>query len=167
MSARTYRPAGVFTTDKESEAMSCMTVAGVGGRLCRVCLGRLVVAMLAMCVVAGLFATPTLAHWGRPSSFGSSQLSNPFGVAVDQSNGDLYVSNLLFVGNDKFDSSHDLLPPSPFAPFQGGQSGLYSGIAVDPVNHDVYVVDGENQAVDTYDSSTGMLLSSFSVPGSG
>src|SRR4029077_5024378 len=86
---------------------------------------------------------------------------------VDQSNGDLYVSNILFVGNDKFDSSHDVLPPSPFAPFQRGISGLYSGIAVDPVNHDVYVVDGESQAIDTYDPNTGALLSSFSVSGSG
>src|SRR4029077_21297876 len=112
--------------------MSCMTVARVGDRLRWARLGRLVVAVLAMCGVAGLFATPTLAHWGRPSSFGASRLNNPFGVAVDQSNGDLYVSNILFVGNDKFDSSHDLLPPSPFAPFQRGISGLYSGIAVDP-----------------------------------
>jgi streptogramin lyase len=94
-------------------------------------------------------------------SFGGGQLLIPIGVAVDQSSGDVYVGDLLG-GNDKFDSSRNLLaPPSPF----GAGSGFYSGVAVDPTNHDVDVIDALSQTIDTYDPTSGALLSSFPVPG--
>jgi DNA-binding beta-propeller fold protein YncE len=113
--------------------------------------------------VGGLFALAPAVAQARAlrGSFGSGQLTNPVGVAVDQSSGDVYVGNLIAVGNDKYDAFGNLLsPPSPF----GGSN--YSGVAVNPTNGQVYVVDARAQAVDTFDPSTGALLSSFSVPGS-
>lgn len=127
-------------------------------------LTRVVSAMLALIACSCLSAPIARAHWGWPVSFGKGDMENPVGVAVDQSNGNVYVGSLLFSNNDKFDVNHELVsPPSPF----GAGSGLYSGVAVNPVNHSVYVMDAGSQAVDTYDPSTGALISSFEVPGSG
>jgi streptogramin lyase len=119
-------------------------------------------ALLGAWVVAMLPAASASAHWAHPVSFGNGQVSVPAGVAVDQSSGEVYVGNVYFIGNDKFNAAHDLLsPPSPF----GGER-VFSGIALNPANGDVYAVDGSNQAIDTYDPSSGELLSSFALSGS-
>src|ERR1700742_3197258 len=69
-------------------------------------------------VLAGLVSLSTSmeasARWGAPVSFGEGTLNNPLGVGVDQTAGSTYVSNFVEVGNDKFDTSHQLVsPPSP------------------------------------------------------
>jgi hypothetical protein len=139
--------------------------------------------LVALCALVGAFAfataaaaqaeVPKLLSYGN---FGSAEFrftnvetgevedSEPLGVAVDQSSGDVYVAGLLKIGSGnpsqnvyKFGASHTLLsPPSPF----GEGTGLYSGVAVNPTNHDVYVVDAAGQAIDTYDPSSGALVGS-------
>jgi hypothetical protein len=106
------------------------------------------------------------------SSFGSAQLSSPIGVAVDQSNGDLYVASLEAKGVAKFDGSGTYLsPPSPFDT-EGGNavlSGLAVDTAVNPQNGaagDVYVVDALHQEIQTFDSSGASAGTPFSVAGS-
>ena len=125
-------------------------------------------ALLAGTAGALLALSPSIAQasfgYGLPSgSFGSGQLTNPVGVAVDQSNRDVYVANLFSSNVDKFDSTGNLLsPPSPF----GSGSGLYSGTAINPTNGQVDVMDAGSQTVETYDPNSGAPLSSFPVPGS-
>jgi hypothetical protein len=116
--------------------------------------------VIALGALVGPVAAPALARWGAPVSFGTGDVSNPIGVGVDQITGDVYVGNLLFVGNDEFDLSHSLVaPPSPFP----AASGVFSGVAIDPVNHDVDVVNAEGQEIDIFDPVSGGLLSSFPV----
>lgn len=150
----------ISASKKEPKTMAAVIANRIGnirGRLARAVVGAVTL------VGGGAFiTTPALAHWSHPTSFGSGQVLVPVGVAVDQPSGSVYVGNLFFVGNDKFDSSFQLQsPPSPF----GGER-VYSGIAINPINHDVYAMDGSNQAIDVYDPGTGTLLSSFPVPGS-
>jgi hypothetical protein len=106
------------------------------------------------------------------ASFGSARLSSPIGVAVDQSNGDLYVANLESKGVAKFDGTGTYLsPPSPFDT-EGG-SAVLAGAAVDPAINpqngaagDVYVLDAFHQEIQTFDSSGGSVGTPFSVAGS-
>jgi DNA-binding beta-propeller fold protein YncE len=123
-------------------------------------------AVIALTVGITLSLAPGVAQAKLVSygNFGSGQLGNPVGVAVDQSNHDVYVANLFGNGVDKFDSSGNLIsPPSPF-----GSGSSYSGVAVNPANGDVYALNALGEAVETYDPSTGVQLgSSFAVPGPG
>lgn len=97
-------------------------------------------------------------------SFGSGHLTNPTGLAVDQSSHAVFVASVQSSNVNRFDSSGNLVsPPSPFGP----SSQLDSGVAVNPVNHDVYVVDAAGLAIDTFDPNTGAQLSSFPIPGPG
>ncbi len=107
---------------------------------------------------------------GLLGTFGSRQVSFPYGVAVDQETGVVYVGSTLSEergGVGKFDSTGELQfkfgPPSGFF--------AASGVAVDPVNHDVYVVAAFEQEIQTYDPSSKVSsenpLSKCSVSGSG
>ncbi len=136
--------------------------------------------LIALCVLAGLFAlsTAAVAQAEPPKLVSYGQFSaNEFraaGVAVGGS-GDLFVSGLVgeafaSVPVVKLDPSGSLLsPPSPFG------SGYYSGVAVNPTNGDVYVLGQESIGLFTpatptmifvFDPNTGVLLSSFEVPDS-
>jgi hypothetical protein len=138
--------------------------------------------VLALCV-AGLLAcalqgvlrvgvaraeAPKLISYGN---FGSVA-TDPLGVAVDQSSGDVYVAGLFNPNEnephrvEKFDASGKLLPPSPFG------EGYSAGAAVNPVNGDLYVLEAFNlttfePAIVTYDPSSGAQVGTrFSVPAS-
>src|SRR4029077_4383451 len=121
--------------------------------------------LVTVCALLLCLPASALAHWNLSTSISGGPEGNPIGVTVDQSTGDVYLSNLTsarFI--DRFDSSHVLVsPPSPF----GSGSLHYSGVAVNPTNHDVYVVDAFEQEIETYDPTSGGLLSSFSIAGSG
>ncbi len=97
----------------------------------------------------------------------------PTGVAVDQSTGDVYVTDIEGVsqGINKLDASGNPLSPSPF-----GEGFYYSDAAVNPVNGDVYVYANDilstppeywEPKIEVYNPSNGALLSSFVVPRSG
>ena len=109
------------------------------------------------------------------TEFGSAAVSQPYGVAVDQSTGDVYVS-----GNDgvapkiaRFVS--DGLPTptytldgtftSPIAGVGAGQIGNFSSpIAVDPATHDLIVADTGNKRIDRF-SATGAFVRGFDASG--
>jgi hypothetical protein len=90
-------------------------------------------------------------------------LSGSACTTADPSNEDVYVAGVIELASfgqshiNKFDASGKLLPPSPFG------EGYHSGAAVNPTNGDVYVFNLSGE-IDTYDPSSGVLLSSFSVP---
>ncbi len=128
------------------------------GRATRVVVATSVVA----CFMAAFVAVPTMAAWGSPEAVGSGGLSNPLGVAVEESTGDLYAANLIFAGGDKFDLAHELLsPPSPF-----GGGTVLSGLTLNAANDRVYAVNGEAQTIQSFDPSTGEKLGEFSIAGS-
>ncbi len=96
--------------------------------------------------------------------------ARPFGVAVDESNGDVYVA-------DEGPHVVDIFRPKSLAPseyeFVRQLSGVHGvpfssigGIAVDPKDGDVYVADTEAKVVDEFTSS-GAYLSQISRTPSG
>jgi DNA-binding beta-propeller fold protein YncE len=129
--------------------------------------GRSLVAtsLIALCVVVSVLALAATVARAEPPKlipYGSFETEDPFGVAVNQSNADVYVAAVTGANVNEFNATGERIsPPAPF----GSGSGLYSGVAVNPTNGDVYVVDAADQAIDTYDPGTGALLSSFEVSG--
>jgi DNA-binding beta-propeller fold protein YncE len=119
--------------------------------------------VLALAVgVAGLLTLSTDVASAEPPRlipYGTFSAKFPFGVAVDQSDGDVYTAALAVADVNEFDASGGLIsPPSPFG------EGNFSGAAVNPVNGDLYVLTAvEPAAIDTY-GPDGELLSSFEVP---
>src|ERR1039458_8646795 len=113
---------------------------------------------------------------GLLRTFGSGQVSFPYGVAVDQETGEVYVGSSFGEGGGvgKFDSTQSFLFQFKFGP---SGSPRASGVAVDPVNHDLYAVAAGpvervgGQEIQTYDpsstASSSSPLSHFSVSGSG
>jgi DNA-binding beta-propeller fold protein YncE len=97
--------------------------------------------------------------------------SNPFNVAVDPSNGDLYVADRGANTIDKFDSSGNLITsygdttPSPDGRLHGTAAGGFDpwGLTVDPSTHDLYVGDIAGDKVDVFNSS-GAFQASLSFP---
>lgn len=98
-----------------------------------------------------------------------SGLSSPFGVAVDQATGALYVADTYGNRIVKY-TSDGATPPtysedgaftSPAPGSEAGQIGNFSSpIAVDPTNGDLLVADTGNQRVSRYESD-GTFVSSF------
>src|ERR1700727_3858886 len=101
---------------------------------------RMFLAALAVLVAVAIASPVAQAGdtYGRVGSFGAEELGNPVGVAVNATNGDVYVASLLFTGAKEYGASGGLL-----AGF--GEGGFRSGVAVDPVNGNVYLVNGEAQ----------------------
>jgi streptogramin lyase len=155
--------AGAPSTVRRKENIAMSVRLAAIDRLSHIRIGVFAVALVAaFCLGSG----SANAEFVLQSSFGSEHLSNPIGVAVDQSDGRVYVGNLLSVGNAAFDHTGQLLaPPSPF-PNPPSEPEFYSGVAVNPIDHDVYAVDGATQSVETFDPATGAKLSEFQVPGS-
>jgi hypothetical protein len=136
--------------------------------------------VLAQCAAAVTFllAVSTGAAQAEPPrliSHGSFNSPGAFGVAIDQSSGDVYVAGLINLSTferehvNKFDpSGGPISPPSPFG------EAFYSGTAVNPVNGDVYVVGEAGPelfatpaTVYSYDPITGAPVSTpFEVPSS-
>jgi hypothetical protein len=93
----------------------------------------------------------------------------PFGIAIDQGNGDVYVSEtapdqIVRYTSDGAPTPTYTLDPSFVSPAQGagaGQVGDFaSPIAVDPTTHDLLVADKGNQRVSRY-TATGSFVGSF------
>ena len=108
------------------------------------------------------------------TSFGSGQLSDPYGIAVDQATGAVYVSD---AGNDRIARYVSDGAPVPTytldatytSPAQGaaaGEIGSFAApLAVDPATGDLLVADPADDLVQRY-SAAGAFLGSFDGTGS-
>lgn len=97
------------------------------------------------------------------ASFGFGQLSSPYGIAIDQSNGDVYVSD---AGNERIARfTTDGLPTPTYtldATYTGpsagsdpllGQIGSFeSALAIDPADGDLLVADSGNHYVSRFEA---------------
>lgn len=97
--------------------------------------------------------------------------SPPFGtevraVAIDQSNGSVYVVQTSFNRVEKFDASGNPILTFGKTGVGNGEFTNPEGIAVDQSTHDVYVVDIGSERVEKFDSS-GNYLSQFGAVGQG
>ncbi len=125
--------------------------------------------VVVLCVASSFALSAAVARAEAPKliPYGSfaSVTTDPIGVAVDQSSGDVYVEGFFNESAppfDKFDAQDKLLsPPSPF-----GEEGNHASVAVNPTNGDVYVLN-ISASIETYDPSNGKLLGSFPVEPSG
>lgn len=105
---------------------------------------------------------------GAPiAEFGGGELSSPYGIAVDQSNGDVYVSNstgIFRYTSDGADPPTYTRDGSYLGPTEGaepGQVGSFAApLAVDPTNGDLLVGDNGNRQISRY-TSAGTFVSSF------
>ena len=100
---------------------------------------------------------------------------DPGGIAIDQSDGDLYVADVAAGKVTRYTTDHAIPPtytldPSYSGPTQGsgpGQIGsLDSAIAIDPTNRDLLVADSGGLRVSRY-ASGGQFLGSFDGASSG
>jgi hypothetical protein len=135
-------------------------VVGSRGRLwpsARVSAAVLMIAAgVAFCAGVAQAEVPRLISDGTFSDAGA------FGVAVDQSSGDVYVASLItkefsLGESEEADESGKLLVKSPFA------AGHDFGVAVNPVNRDVFVANAGSQEIEVYGPNGGVLISSFPV----
>jgi DNA-binding beta-propeller fold protein YncE len=97
----------------------------------------------------------------------------PYGIAIDQATGAVYVSNSASDTIKRYVSDGAATPTytvdgtftSPAHGNGASQIGSFdSALAVDPVTHDLLVADSENERVDRY-SATGGFLGSFDGSG--
>jgi hypothetical protein len=89
-----------------------------------------------------LFA-PTATGAAYESQFGSGIVTNPFGIAIDQSTGAVYVSDADEIV--KFDVS--LAVDATFA-----RPAVTGPLAVDPVSHDLLVADAASNTIKRYNA---------------
>jgi DNA-binding beta-propeller fold protein YncE len=103
-----------------------------------------------------------ISSFGSPGSgngqFGQGFFSGPAGVAVDQSNGDVYVVDRANGRVEKFDSSGAYLTQFNGTATPAGSFSSPSSVAVDPTSGDVYVVDAGNNVIDKFDSSGNLVI---------
>jgi hypothetical protein len=105
---------------------------------------------------------------------GAGELSSPYGIAVDQSNGDVYVSEtgnarvVRYVRTGVAPPTY-AVDPTYVSPPQGsgpGQVGSFSSpIAIDPTNGDLLIADTGNLEVSRF-SGSGAFVGSFNGDGS-
>jgi NHL repeat len=109
-----------------------------------------------------------ISSFGGPGSgngqFGQGFFSGPAGVAVDQSNGDVYVVDRANSRVEKFDSAGVYLTQFNGSATPAGSFSSPTSVAVDPINGGVYVVDAGNNVIDKFDSS-GNLVTAFGSGG--
>ncbi len=87
-------------------------------------------------------------------------------VAVDQSDGSVYVTDTLNGRVQKFTATGAYVGQFGGSGSGDGQLSLPRGVAVDPVSGDVYVGDTNNNRVQRFDS-TGVYQSQIGTPGGG
>ncbi len=91
---------------------------------------------------------------------GDGQFDTPQGIAIDQSNGSVYVVD----GNnnriERFDASGTYVSQFGTAGSADGQLSGPQGIAVDPTDGSVYVADASNNRVEKFDAS-GTFVDTF------
>jgi sugar lactone lactonase YvrE len=130
---------------------------------------RLTLATLAsLCAVAALLALSAgvaQATFITAGVFGSSGSGNgqfgffaPLGAAVDQSTGDVYLSDTFSKRVEKFDSQGRYLSQFGSSGSGSGQFGGAGGVAVDPSNADVYVADAGLARVEKFDPAGSFIL---------
>ena len=121
-----------------------------------------IAAILALFLAISVSSAHASSEYPLYASFGHSVLTNPYGVAIDQSSGDIYVGD---EGSDrvfKFNPSGELVAGFGTAgeidgsgvPGGFGVNGVW-GVAVDNSSpaHNLYVSDTVNGVVDKFDSS--------------
>ncbi len=102
------------------------------------------------------------------TSFGQGALTAPFGIAIDQMTGVIYVTSAPPLGGGtgkivKFKADNSTNPPtysedpsfaSPAEGANAGEVGSFSSaIAIDPVTHDLLVADTANKRVERFTSA--------------
>jgi hypothetical protein len=104
-------------------------------------------------------------------TFGTGALTTPYGIAVNESNGDVYVSNsgggadaiVRFVPDDRANPTTYTVDPTFVSPGQGaaaGQIGNFaSPLTIDPATGNLLVADTGNQRVSRFDANGGFLSS--------
>ena len=91
---------------------------------------------------------------------------NPSGIAVDDSDGSVYVLDIANNRVQKFTASGAFIDAFGEAGSGDGQFNFPAGIAVDPSTGDVYVADTGNNRVQKFDSA-GNYVDQFGAEGSG
>lgn len=119
-------------------------------------------------VATGAAALETCTSSCQPGQAGSGdgQLNGPSGIAIDQSDGSVYVADGGNSRVEKFDASGGYLSQFGAGGSGDGQFAQMQGLAVDPTDRSVYVADGGNNRVEKFDS-TGAYVSQFGTAGSG
>ncbi len=155
--------------------------------------GRLVLAVFAACIVAGIVVTsdlPALAAAGPEFSSSFGLFQHPEAIAVDQVSHDVYVIDRSAVADTvkRFDAvgtaadfsasqsyvHNNELTGTPSGEFNFDSAGSAAEIAVDnsggPANGDLYVTDSNNAKVDVFGpdgSFLGEVNPSLAVPQTG
>ncbi len=115
------------------------------------------------------FEVCTTSCQGGISGSGAGQLAidlspTPPQVAVDQSDGSVYVVDNLNDRVQKFSATGALLDAFGTTGVGDGEFNRPAGVAVDPVSSDVYVADAGNGRVQRFDSA-GTFLAQVGAPG--
>jgi len=97
---------------------------------------------------------------------GDGQFDTPQGIAIDQSDGSVYVVDGNNARVEKFTSAGAYVSQFGTAGSGDGQFSGPQGIAVDPSDGSVYVADTSNHRIEKFDSS-GAYVSQFGSEGSG
>jgi hypothetical protein len=120
---------------------------------------------LSIAALLALSAGVAQATFVTAGIFGSSGSGNgqfgpfaPLGAAVDQSTGDVYLSDTFSKRVEKFDSRGRYLSQFGGEGSGSGQFGGAGGVAVDPSNADVYVADIGLARVEKFDPSGSFIL---------
>jgi DNA-binding beta-propeller fold protein YncE len=116
-----------------------------------------------------------ISHFGEPcpeapapcgdGQFGQSFFVGASGIAVDQTTGDVYVTDNVNNRVEKFNSAGTYLSQFDGSATPAGNFSTPTSVAVDPTDGSVYVVDAGNGVVDKFDSS-GAVATGFGTGGS-
>jgi DNA-binding beta-propeller fold protein YncE len=93
-----------------------------------------------------------------PNGTGPGQFHFPLGVAVDPSDGSVYVTDALGGRVEKFSRSGTFLSQFGSAGSGNGQFSQPTGLAVDPTDGSVYVADTGNSRVEKFDAAGNYVL---------
>ena len=130
---------------------------------------RLAVAFTVCSLIATTASALATTGHSYSAQFGTAgtaagQFSAPAGVAVDQSSGDIYVTDQSNNRVEKFDAGGGFLLAFTGEATPAGSFSSPASAAVDPTSGDVYVADAGNDAVDEF-SATGAYLSQLDASG--
>ena len=108
----------------------------------------LAIALASLTVPAAQAIQP--GEWTLETQFGAGGFSFPYGVAVDQSNGSFFVSDLTGAGIFKFNSRGELLAKRVGSGQGKGNFQAPTGIALDDSGN-LYVADAQNNLIQKFD----------------